>query len=185
MASMSSAVKKSGIPAYRLKSSNKSCQATLFEKSNFCPKNQFWQNFTIFSGNQPCHQLKSANPQHFPEIFTQIFFWQFFSWNQSCQQLKSPKPQHFHEISLKTIWQFFSGYQLSKLNCWTKNWRFQTVCQMSFKPIMGIAWLTLRYWMPFRSLVFDLRHWSRQSRKLEGKSNGSARKKLRHWPRKR
>ena len=45
----------------------------IFEKSNFCPKIQFWQNFTIFSGNQSCQQLKSANPQHFHEFFTQIF----------------------------------------------------------------------------------------------------------------
>ena len=57
---------------------SKAC--TPFEKSNFCPKIQFWQQ-----------------SQHFPEFFTQIF-WQFFSWNQSCQQLKSPKPQHFHEF---------------------------------------------------------------------------------------
>ena len=43
---------------------------TLFEKSNFCPKIRFWQNFTIFSRNQSCQQLKSANSQHFHEFFT-------------------------------------------------------------------------------------------------------------------
>ena len=47
---------------------------TLFEKSNFCPKIQFCQNFTFFSGNQSCQQLKSANPQQFHEFFTQKFF---------------------------------------------------------------------------------------------------------------
>ena len=39
---------------------------TLFEKSNFCPKVQFWQN-----------------PNNFTS-FSSKFFWQFFSWNQSC-----------------------------------------------------------------------------------------------------
>ena len=53
-------------------------QSTLFEKSNFCPKIQFWQKPNIFTS------------------FSPKFFWQFFSWNRSCQQLKSPKPQHFH-----------------------------------------------------------------------------------------
>ena len=42
--------------------------------------------------------------------------------------------------------------------------------------------LTLRSWMPSRSFFFDFHHWSWRSRKLEGKNNGSARKKLRHWP---
>ena len=50
---------------------------TLFEKSNLYQKIQFWQNFTIFSGNQSCQELKSANPQHFHEFFTPKFFWQF------------------------------------------------------------------------------------------------------------
>ena len=50
---------------------------TLFEKSNFCPKIQFWQKTT------------------FSRVFPPNFLWQFFSWNQSCQQLKSPKQQHF------------------------------------------------------------------------------------------
>ena len=53
---------------------------TLFEKSNFCPKIQFWTTPT------------------FSRVFPPIFFGRFFLWNQSCQQLKSPKPQHFHEI---------------------------------------------------------------------------------------
>ena len=61
---------------------------TLFEKSNFCPKIQFWQNANIFTS------------------FLPNFFWHFFSWNQSCQQLKSPKPQHFHEFFTPKNWQF-------------------------------------------------------------------------------
>ena len=78
----------------------------LFEKSNFCPKIQFW-----------------PNPNIFHEFFTLNFFLQFFSWNQSCPQLKSPKPQHFHEFSPKTIRQFF--LRKSKLNFWTKNEDFE------------------------------------------------------------
>ena len=63
-----------------------------------------------------------TKPQHFHELFTQIFFWQFFSWNPSCQQLKSPKPQHFHEFSPKKIDNFLGK---SKLNFWTKNEDFE------------------------------------------------------------
>ena len=63
---------------------------TLFEKSNFCPKIQFWQNPNIFTS------------------FSPKFFWQFFSWNQSCQQLKSPKPQHFHEFFTQIFFDNFS-----------------------------------------------------------------------------
>ena len=53
---------------------------TLFKKSNFCPKIQFWQSPNIFTS------------------FSHKIFWQFFSWNQSCQQLKCRKPRHFHEF---------------------------------------------------------------------------------------
>ena len=67
-------------------------ERTLFEKSNFCPTIQFWQN---------------------PNIFTQ-----FFSWNLSCQELRSPKPQHFHEFFTQKIDNFLGK---SKLNFWTKN----------------------------------------------------------------
>ena len=52
-----------------------------------------------------------TKPQHFHEIFTQNFFWQFFSWNQSCQQLKSPKPQHFHRVFYPKKSTIFSGSQ--------------------------------------------------------------------------
>ena len=61
---------------------------TLFEKSNFCPKIQFWQNHNIFTSLSP------------------NFFGQFFSWNQSCQQLKSPKPQHFQDFFTQKNRQF-------------------------------------------------------------------------------
>ena len=53
------------------------CWLTLFEKSNFCPKIQFWQNFTIFSGNQSFQQLKYKTPT-FSRVFHQFFFWQFY-----------------------------------------------------------------------------------------------------------
>ena len=42
----------------------RSLRLTLFEKSNFCPKIQFWQNPNIL------------------RVFHPKFFWQFFSWNQ-------------------------------------------------------------------------------------------------------
>ena len=61
---------------------------TLFEKFNFCPKIQFWQNHNIFTSLSP------------------NFFGQFFSWNQSCQQLKSPKPQHFQDFFTQKNRQF-------------------------------------------------------------------------------
>ena len=67
--------------------------STLFEKSNFCPKIQVWQDHNIFTS------------------FSPNFFWQFFSWNQSCQQLKSPKPQHFHEFFTQIKSTIFSGNQ--------------------------------------------------------------------------
>ena len=84
-----------------------------------------------------------------PNIFTQ-----FFSWNQSRQQLKSWKPQHFHEFSTQDFfdnflvkWKLSSAKKSkttifsrvfhpkkidnflvkSKLNFWTKKWRFRTV----------------------------------------------------------
>ena len=74
---------------------------TLFEKSNFCPKIQFWQNPNIFTS------------------FSPKFFWQFFSWNQSCQQLKSPKPQHFHEFYTPKNRQFSREIFLNHLG-WVK-----------------------------------------------------------------
>ena len=66
---------------------------TLFEKSNFCPKIQFWQDPNIFMS------------------FSPNYFWQFFSWNQSCQQLKSPIPKHFHEFFTPKKSTIFSGNQ--------------------------------------------------------------------------
>ena len=57
---------------------DKFCTFTLFEKSNLCPKIQFWQYSNIFTSYSP------------------NFFWQFFSWNQSCQQLKSSKPPKYN-----------------------------------------------------------------------------------------
>ena len=77
---------------------------TLFEKSNFCPKIQFWQSTNIFTSFSP-------------QIFLTIF-----SWNQSCQLLKSSKPQHFHEFFTQKIDNFLGK---SKLNFWTKNEDFE------------------------------------------------------------
>ena len=79
---------------------------TLFEKSNFCPKIQFWQNPNI------------------SRVFYPNFSWQFFWWNQSCQQLKSPKPQHFHEFFTQKNPQFSREIKVDFLN---KKLRFPTV----------------------------------------------------------
>ena len=79
---------------------------TLFEKSKFCPKIQFWQKPNIFASFSP-----------------NFFFDNFFSWNQSCQQLKSPKPQHFHKFFTPKKIDNFLGK--SKLNFWTKNEDFE------------------------------------------------------------
>ena len=82
--------------------------ATLFERSNFCPKIQFWQKPNIFTS------------------FSPTFFGQFFSWNQSCQELKSPKPQHFHEFfTHKKNPQFSREIKVDFLD---KKSRFRTVC---------------------------------------------------------
>ena len=81
---------------------------TLFEKSNFCPKIQFWQNPNTFTSFSP-----------------KFFFWQFFSWNQSCQQLNSPKSQHFQEFFNRNKLDNF--LRKSKLNFLDKKWRFRTV----------------------------------------------------------
>ena len=43
-----------------------------YSKSQIFVQNSILQ---FFSGNQSCRQLRSANPQHFHEFFTQIFFW--------------------------------------------------------------------------------------------------------------
>ena len=40
----------------------------------FVQKLNFDKILQFFSGNQSCQQLKGANPQHFHEFFTQIFF---------------------------------------------------------------------------------------------------------------
>ena len=102
---------------------------TSFEKSNFCPKIQFRQNFTFkqfFYGNQSCQPpniFTSFSPEKFSTTFLgksklskiSTFSWvfqpkvfrQFFSWNQSCLTL-----QHFHEFfKQKKFRHFFSWNQ--------------------------------------------------------------------------
>ena len=81
---------------FRAKTSSLLSSDTLFEKSNFCPKIQFWPNSNIFTS---------------------------FSWNQSCQQLKSQRPQHFHEFFTQKKIDKFLGK--SKLNFWTKDEDFE------------------------------------------------------------
>ena len=99
----------------------KSYSCTLFEKSNFCPKIQFWQNPNIFTSFSP-------------KLFLTIF-----SWNQSCQQLKSLKPQHFHEFfTKKKIDNFLEEIQVEFLD---KKWRFRTEACDIFPNFLKIVWL--------------------------------------------
>ena len=96
---------------------------TLFEKSNLCPKIQFWQNPNIFTSFLPkifltiflvkskLSTAKKSQATTFSRVFHPKKNRQFFSWNQSCQQLKNPKPQHFHEFFTPKKSTFFSGNQ--------------------------------------------------------------------------
>ena len=93
---------------------------TLFKKSNFCPKIQFWQNPNI---------LTSFSPN--------FFFWQFFWWNQSCQQLKSPKSQHFHEFFTQKNRQFSPEIKVEFLD---KKWRFRTVWTSTICNFRATLW---------------------------------------------
>ena len=111
---------------------------TLFEKSNFCQKIQFWQYHNIFTSFPPklfltillvkskLSTAKKSRTKIFSRVFHPKFFWQFFSWNQSCQQLKSPKPQHFHEFFTQKNRQFSWEIKVEFLD---KKWRFRTVCK--------------------------------------------------------
>ena len=78
---------------------------TLFEKSNFCPKIQFWHTPT------------------FSQNFSLKLFWQFSSWNQSCQELKKSKTTTFSRVFHPKKIDNFLGK--SKLNFWTKNEDFE------------------------------------------------------------
>ena len=90
---------------------------TLFEKSNYWPKIQFWQNLTIFSGNRSCQQLKSVNSQHFHEFFAQICLTIF---------LVKSKLSTFHPK------QFDTFYREIKVESLDKKWRFRTVWQKNY-----------------------------------------------------
>ena len=80
---------------------------TLFEKSNFCPKIQFWQNPNIF-------------PSFSPKFFLTIFL-----VKSKLSIAKKSKTTTFSRIfHPKTIDNFFGK---SKLNFWTKKWKFRTV----------------------------------------------------------
>ena len=76
---------------------------TLFEKSTFCPKIQFWQN-----------------PQHFHEFFTQIFL-AIFLVKSKLSTAKKSKTTTFSRVFHPIF--FFDIFFLvkSKLNFWTKN----------------------------------------------------------------
>ena len=106
---------------------------TLFEKSNFCPKIQFWQNLNIFMS------------------FSSKFFWQFFSWNQSCQQLTGPKPQHFHEFFTQKIDNF---HGILKLNFWTKNEDFEQCAKLKLFYTLKVSIYSYR-WLQLQSGWID------------------------------
>ena len=81
---------------------------TLFEKSNFCPKIQFWQN-----------------PQHYYEFFTHFFLTIF---------LVKSKLSTSKEAKTKTLSRVFHPKKIDnfspeiKVEFLDKKWRFRTVC---------------------------------------------------------
>merc|ERR1712004_36361 len=91
-------------------------------KFKFLSKNLILTRVYNFLVNQSCQQLKSANPQHFHEFFTQNVF-DNFSREIKVIKLKSPKPQYFREFSPQKKSTIFLGK--SKLNFWTKNEDFE------------------------------------------------------------
>ena len=92
----------------------------------FCQKIQFWQNFTILSGNQSCQQLKSANPQHFHEFFTQNFF-TIFLVKSKLSTAKKSKAATFSRVFTQNNLTIFLG-----------KWRFRTVWQCCIKATQKI-----------------------------------------------
>ena len=89
---------------------------TLFEKSNFCPKIQFWQN---------------------PNIFTQIFL-TIFLVKSKLSTAKESKPKTFSKVfpPPKKIYHFLGK---SKLNFWTKNEDFEQCVRL--KATWILKWL--------------------------------------------
>ena len=88
-------------------------EVTLFEKSNFCPRFQFWQNFTFrecFTGNHKSYHL------HFHEFFAQNIFDNF---SREVKVVFSVS----RIFSLK-IWNHFCEFKAEFLG---ENWRFGTV----------------------------------------------------------
>ena len=88
-------------------------EVTLFEKSNFCPRFQFWQNFTFrecFTGNHKSYHL------HFHEFFAQNIFDNF---SREVKVVFSVS----RIFSLKN-WNHFCEFKAEFLG---ENWRFGTV----------------------------------------------------------
>ena len=100
---------------------------TLFEKSNFYPKIQLWQNPKI------------------SWVFHPKFYSQIFSWNQSYQQLKSSKPQHFHEFFTRKKSTIFSWNQSwiigqkmkisNSVDCGSSISRVSEISKREWKPV--------------------------------------------------
>ena len=85
---------------------------TLFEKTNFCPKIQFWQNYNIFT---------SFSPNFFLTIF-------LVKWKLSTAK-KSKTPTFSRVFHPKTTRQFSQQIKVEFLD---KKWSFRTVCIESF-----------------------------------------------------
>ena len=84
---------------------------TLFEKSNFCPKIQFWQ--------------KTQNP-NISRVYHQIFFFKIFLVKSKLSTAKKSKTTTFSRFfSPKKIRQFSREIKVEFLD---KKWRFRTVC---------------------------------------------------------
>ena len=112
---------------------------TLFEKSNFCPKIQFWQNPNIFSS------------------FSPNFLLTFFLVKSKLSTAKKSKTTTFSREKKKKNRQFSQEIKVEFLD---KNWRFRTVCSFSSQFltwILSFSVITLR---TFRSHTFTILYWS-------------------------
>ena len=89
----------------RRPSSEGSISHTLFEKSNFCPKIQFWQNPNVF------------------ESFLPKFFLTIFLVKSKLSTAKKSKTTTFSWVFYPKKSTIFLGK--SKLNFWTKNEDFE------------------------------------------------------------
>ena len=77
---------------------NVNVRITLFEKSHFCPKIQFWQNFTIFFGKSTLSTTKMCKSPTFSRIFHPNFFLTIFLVKSKLSTAKKSKTAAFSRV---------------------------------------------------------------------------------------